>query len=52
MVLKVFHIFEQKGPWSLISEYSLDLEEINDYLNGLAQYCDEQYVQYQEHRSV
>ena len=28
--------------------YSLDLEEINDYLNGLEQYCDEQYVQSQE----
>jgi len=32
--------------------YSLDLEEINNYLNGLEQYCDEQYVQHQENRSI
>ena len=28
--------------------YSLDLQEINDYLNELEQYCDEQIVQSQE----
>ena len=28
--------------------YSLDLLEINDYLNELEQYCDEQIVQSQE----
>ena len=28
--------------------YSLDIEEINDYLNDLEQYQDEQYVQHQQ----
>ncbi len=28
--------------------YALDIEEINEYLNGLEQYCNEQYVQSQE----
>ena len=28
--------------------YSLDIGEINDYLNHLEQYQDEQYVQYQQ----
>ena len=28
--------------------YSLDIEEINDYLNELEQYQDEQYVQHQQ----
>ena len=28
--------------------YSLDLQEINDYLNEVEQYCDEQIVQSQE----
>ena len=33
--------------------YSLGIEEINDYLNNLEQYQDEQYVQYQQsNRSI
>ena len=28
--------------------YALDIEEINDFLNGQEQYHDEQYVQYQQ----
>jgi hypothetical protein len=30
------------------SIYELDIKEVNDYLNNLEEYCDEQYTQYQE----